>query len=70
MISVVSTAAAVVASDIEDLASTGRIEDCRPLLKGLQVVAADLLDETSRLSIKAMRMRIGAGDDLDQTYGA
>ena len=70
MMSAVSTVAADVASDVEDLAATGRLEDCRPLLERLQAMADDLMHEASRLSIEALRLRIEAADDPDRTQGA
>ena len=47
----------------QDLAASGRIEDCRPLLERLQAMADDLMHEASRLSIEALRLRIEAVDD-------
>ena len=70
MMSAVSTVAADVASDVEDLAATGRIEDCGPLLERLQAMADDLMHEASRLSIEALRLRIEAADDPDRMKGA
>ena len=67
MMSAVSTVAADVASDVEDLAASGRIEECRPLLERLQAMADDLMHEASRLSIEALRLRIEAADDPDRT---
>jgi CheY-like chemotaxis protein len=62
MMSAVSTVAADVASDVEDLAATDRLEDCRPLLERLQAMADALMHEASRLSIEALRLRIEAAD--------
>jgi hypothetical protein len=62
MMSAVSTVAADAASDVEDLAATGRLEDCRPHLERLQAMADDLLREAARLSIEALRLRIEAAD--------
>jgi HPt (histidine-containing phosphotransfer) domain-containing protein len=70
MMSAISTVAADVASNVEDLAASGRLEDCRPLLRRLQAMADDLMGEASRLSIEALRLRIEAADDPDRTQGA
>ncbi len=69
MISVFSTIASGVASDLEDLAAIGKIEECRPLLARLQTMARDLMQQACGLSIEGLRQQTGATDDPDRTSG-
>jgi two-component system sensor histidine kinase/response regulator len=66
MMSAISTIAADVASDVEDLAATGRLEGCRSLLGRLQAMADGLMVEVSRLSIEALRVRIETANGPDR----
>jgi HPt (histidine-containing phosphotransfer) domain-containing protein len=54
VISAFSTVAGGVASDLEDHAAQGRLEECRPLVARIETMAGELLRLTSGLSLKSL----------------
>jgi hypothetical protein len=57
-----STAAGDVASDLEDHAAQGRLDEARPLVEQLEVMARELIRRVDGLSIEALRDQAGAAD--------
>ena len=62
-----STAAGDVASDLEDHAAQGRLEEARPLVEQLEVMARELLTLASGLSLETLRQQTGPADDPNRT---
>jgi HPt (histidine-containing phosphotransfer) domain-containing protein len=60
LLSVFSTAAAAVASDLEDRAAEGRLAESQELLQKLDAMTSDLLRQLDGLSIEALRSQAGA----------
>jgi two-component system sensor histidine kinase/response regulator len=58
-----STAAGDVASDLEDHAAQGRLEQARPLVEQFEVMARELLGQAGGLSIDTLRSQAGAAED-------
>ena len=58
-----STAAGEVASDIEDHAAQGRLEEARPLVEQLEAMARELLRLTDGLSLETLRQQAEAAGD-------
>ena len=56
-------AAGDVASDLEDRAAQGRLEEARPLVEQLEVIARELLTLASGLSLETLRQQTGPADD-------
>jgi PAS domain S-box-containing protein len=63
LLSAFSTTAGDVASSLEDQAVQGRLEEARPLVEQLELMARQLLTLTSRLSLAALRPQTGFADD-------
>ena len=57
MVAVFSTVAGGVASDIEDLASQGQLEDARPLVGQLEMMAQELIRAVDGLSLETLQHR-------------
>jgi PAS domain S-box-containing protein len=63
MVAAFSTLAGGVASDLEDQAARGRLEEARPLVERLEAMAQELLRAADELSIETLRYQAGfAGD--------
>ena len=62
-----STVVGGVASDLEDQAVGGRLDECRRLVEQLQAMARELIEEVDGLSIEALRDQAGAAGDRDRT---
>jgi hypothetical protein len=60
-------AAGDVASDLEDHAAQGWLEEARPLVEQLEVMARQLLTLTSGLSLETLRQQTGPADDPNRT---
>jgi PAS domain S-box-containing protein len=60
LLSVFSTLAATVASDLEERAAGGRLEECRPLAEQLEMMARELLQQVEDLSIETLRQQAQA----------
>ena len=58
-----STAAGDVASDLEDHAAQGRLEEARPLVEQLETMADELVRLASSLSLETLRQQTGPADD-------
>ena len=58
-----STAAGDVASDLEDHAAQGRLEEARPLVEQLETMAQELMRLAGGLSLEALRQQAEATDD-------
>ncbi|MGZ3301476.1 MAG: ATP-binding protein [Isosphaeraceae bacterium] len=65
-----STAAGGVASDLEDQAAHGRLDEARPLVVRLESMVQELIPEVDNVSCEALRDRAGAADDPSRTTGA
>ena len=62
-----STAAGDVASDLEDHAAQGRLDEARPLVEQLEVMARELLTLASGLSLETLRQQTRPADDPNRT---
>ena len=69
LLSVFSTAAASVASDLEDRAADGRLDASAPLVERLQAMAGELLRQADGLSIETLGGQVGAADEPGRTAG-
>ena len=67
MLAAFSTAAGGVASDLEDHAAQGRLEEARPLVEQLEAMARELLRLASGLSLETLRQQTGPADDPNRT---
>jgi HPt (histidine-containing phosphotransfer) domain-containing protein len=67
LLSAFSTAAGEMASDLEDHAARGRLEEARPLVEQLEAMARELIRQVDGLSIEALRDQAGAAGDRDRT---
>ena len=65
-----STAAGGVASDLEDQAAHGQLDEARPLVVRLESMVQELIREVDNISYEALRNRAGAADDLSRRTGA
>jgi len=65
-----STAVGDVASDLEDHAAHGRLDEARPLVVRLESMVQELIPEVDNVSCEALRDRAGAADDPSRTTGA
>ena len=63
MLSVVSSAAAGVASHLEDQAAYGRIAESRPLVEQLEAMVHVLAQQMDGLSIETLRTQAGRAGD-------
>jgi hypothetical protein len=61
LLSAFSTVAGVVASDLEDQAAGGRLDECRPLVEQLETMARELIAHVDGLSIDVLRDQARAG---------
>jgi two-component system, sensor histidine kinase and response regulator len=67
LLSAFSTAAGGVASDLEDQAAGGRLDECRSLVEQLEVMAWELVEQVDGLSIEALQDQARAAGDRDRT---
>jgi hypothetical protein len=63
LLSAFSTVAGGVASSLEDHAASGRLEECRPLVEQLEVMARELVQEMDGLSIESLRQQVRTAGD-------
>ena len=63
LLSAFSTVAGGVASSLEDHAASGSLEECRPLVEQLEVMARELVQEMDGLSIESLREQVRAAGD-------
>jgi CheY-like chemotaxis protein/HPt (histidine-containing phosphotransfer) domain-containing protein len=64
-----STAAGAVASDLEDLAEGGRLDEAPPLADRLEAMARELLRQVDGLTLEALRQQPGAAGDAAPSAG-
>ena len=64
LLSAFSTVAGGVASILEDHAASGRLEECRPLVEQLEVMARELVQQVDGLSIESLRQQARAAGDI------
>jgi two-component system sensor histidine kinase/response regulator len=64
MVAAFSTAAGGLASDVEDHAAQGRLENARPLVEQFETMAQELLRAVAELSLETLRQQAGPPDDL------
>jgi HPt (histidine-containing phosphotransfer) domain-containing protein len=69
MVAAFSTVAGSVASDLEDHAAQGQLEESRPLVGRLETMADELVRLASGLSLETLRQQVGAADDHSRTTG-
>ena len=62
-----STVVGAVASDLEDQAARGQLEEARPLVEQLEAMARELIEHMDGLSIEVLRDQAGAAGDRDRT---
>ena len=62
MVSAFSTVAGQVASDLEDCAAQGLLEEARPLVRHLEAMVQELLQAVVGLSLDALREQQAGGD--------
>jgi HPt (histidine-containing phosphotransfer) domain-containing protein len=67
MMAAFSTVAGAVASDLEDHAARGQIEEARPLVKQLETMAEELMRLASGLSLETLRHHAEVAGDRDPT---
>ena len=66
LLSAFSTVAGDVASDLEDQAARGQLDECRPLVERLEAMARELIEQVDGLSIDVLRDQAGAAGDLNR----
>jgi two-component system, sensor histidine kinase and response regulator len=69
LLSAFSTVAGGVASNLEDQAAGGRLDEGRALVEQLEAMARELIERVDGLSIEALRAQAGAAGDRDRTAG-
>jgi len=67
MVAAFSTVAGRVASDIEDFAAQGQLEDARPLVRQLETMAKEIMQAVDGLSIENLRQTGPAADSNGTT---
>ena len=69
MVAAFSTVAGGVASELEDYAAQGQVEEARPLVAQLEAMAQELMQLVGGLSLETLRDRAGRADKSGQTAG-
>jgi CheY-like chemotaxis protein len=64
-----STAAGAVASDLEDVAALGRLDEAAPLMVRLETMAQGLMERVSGLSLETLLCQAEGVDGQDRTAG-
>jgi two-component system, sensor histidine kinase and response regulator len=67
MVAAFSTVAGGVASDLEDHAAQGRLEDVRPIVHQLETMADELIRLAGGLSLETLRKLVSPADDRNWT---
>ncbi len=70
MVAAFSTVAGGVASDLEDQAARGQLEEARPVVQRLALMVRELLRQVDGLSIEALRHQTQVGDDANRNTGS
>jgi CheY-like chemotaxis protein len=69
MVAAFSTAAGAVASELEDLAAQGRLDDATPLMWRLETMAQRLMEQVTGLSLETLRCQPQGSGCHDRTAG-
>ena len=69
MLAAFSTVAGGVASDLEDHAARGQLEEARPLVEQLETMAQELMRLAGGLSLETLRHQAEAAGDPNRTVG-
>jgi HPt (histidine-containing phosphotransfer) domain-containing protein len=69
LLSAFSTVAGAVASELEDQAACGRLEESQLLVDQLEALTQELIQHVDGLSIETLRRHLAAADNPDQTVG-
>jgi CheY-like chemotaxis protein len=69
MVAAFSTVAGGVASDLEDHAARGQLEEARPLVEQLETMAEELMRLTGGLSLETLRRQAEAAGERNRTSG-
>jgi PAS domain S-box-containing protein len=69
LLSAFSTVAGAVASDLEDQAACGRLEESQLLVDQLEAIVPQLIQQVDGLSIETLRRHAAAADNPDQSVG-
>lgn len=69
MITAFSTVGGAVASDLEDLAARGQLEEARPLVERLGAMVRELIEQVDGLSIETLRDQVGNAGEPDRAVG-
>jgi two-component system, sensor histidine kinase and response regulator len=65
-----STVAGNLASDLEDSAAGGQLDEARPLVERLETMAQELIRQVDGLSYESLRRQAGTADDPNRTAGS
>jgi hypothetical protein len=68
-ITIFSTVAGEVVSDLEDRAARGQLQEAWPLVERLEAMAQELMREVDGLSLETLRTLAEAADDPNRTAG-
>ncbi len=69
LLSVFSTVAGAVASDLEDFAAHGRLDEARPLVERLELMVQELVRQVGGLSYERVRHQAATADRPDKSAG-
>jgi HPt (histidine-containing phosphotransfer) domain-containing protein len=69
MVAAFSTAAGGVASELEDRAAQGQLEEAQPLVARVETIAEELMRLVGGLSLEALRDQAGGAAEPGQTAG-
>ncbi len=69
LLSAFSTVAGAVASELEDQAACGRLEESKLLVDQLEALTQELIQHVGSLSIETLRRHLAAADNPDRTVG-
>jgi hypothetical protein len=69
MAAVFSTVAGGVASELEDRAAQGQLEEARPLVTRLEAMTEDLLRAVDGLSLETLRQQPGPAGESNRATG-
>ena len=70
LLSAFSTVAGNLASDLEDHAAGGQLDEARPLVDRLETIAQELIRQVDGLSHESLRRQAGTADGPDRADGA
>ena len=65
-----STVAGDLASDLEDSAARGQLDEARPLVERLETMTQELIRQVDGLSYESLRRQAGTADDPNRTAGS